>query len=163
MFCSDQFHSSLQLPHPVSLRHPHPPTGDRRHIQSSRGEGWEVEEVQGTSAAENCCQVDKNIKQKVSTTVALKVTNYAWVFWTQSKYILYLCMFLLKHWNLGVKFQKLKNPISTCWNSAFTNMSSVLHLKAPLQSPLEDNNINTWPPRRSVCLSGSLLVAPWLS
>ena len=99
--------------------------------------------MQGASAAENCCQVDKNIKQKVSTTVALKVTNYAWVFWTQSKYILYLCMFLLKHRNLGVKFQELNNPISTRWNSAFTNMSSVLHLKAPLQSPLEDNNINT--------------------
>ena len=41
-------------------------------------------------------------------------------------------MFLLKHWNLGVKFQKLKNPISTRLNSAFTNMSSVLHLKAPV-------------------------------
>ena len=52
-------------------------------------------------------------------------------------------MFLLKHRNLGVKFQELNNPISTRWNSAFTNMSSVLHLKAPLQSPLEDNNINT--------------------
>ena len=52
----------------------------------------------------------------------------------KSKYLFYLCMFLLKHWNLGIKFQKLKNPISTRWNSAFTNMSSVLHLKAPLQS-----------------------------
>ena len=53
--------------HPVSLRHPHPPTCDRRHLQSSRGNVWGVEEVQGigkadpylhhcgTTAAENCC------------------------------------------------------------------------------------------------------------
>ena len=45
-----------------------------------------------------------------------------------------------------MKFRKLKNPNATRWNSAYTNMSSVLHLKAPLQSLFEDDETNTWPP-----------------
>ena len=45
-----------------------------------------------------------------------------------------------------MKFRKLKNPNAARWNSAYTNMSSVLHLKAPLQSLFEDDETNTWPP-----------------
>ena len=55
---------------------------------------------------------------------------------------------------LGVRFRKLKNPNSTRWNSAYTNMDSILLLKTVLQSLFEDDETNTWP-------SFALTVSEW--